>query len=96
MTAVPIERLIKLAIALLVAAGVTFAGVCAMDAGLHDAVAWSTGVQAFAMPLATLASTSGAFETPAAYWMLVAGGFLLWAAIGYLAGAHLLRPRSDD
>ena len=96
MTIVPIERLIKLAIALLVAAGVTFAGVYAADAGLHGAAAWSTGVQAFAMPLATLASTSGAFDTPTAYWMLLAGGFLLWTAIGYLAGAQLLRPRADD
>jgi len=79
-----------------VATGVTFAGVCAVGTGLHGAPAWATGVQALAMPLAMLASTSGAFDTPAAYWLLVAGGFLLWTGIGYLAGAQLLRRRADD
>ena len=33
---------------------------------------------------------------PAADWLLVAGGFLLWSGIGYLAGALLLRRRSGD
>jgi hypothetical protein len=94
-TLAPIERLIKLAIALLVGVGVTFAGVCAAGAALHGATAWATGVQAFAMPLAMLASTSGAFDAPAAYWLLLAGGFLLWTGIGYLAGAQLLRRRAD-
>jgi hypothetical protein len=91
-----IERLIKLAIALIVGAGVTFAGVCAVGTGLHGAAAWATGVRALAMPLAMLASTSGTFDTPAAYWLLVAGGFLLWTAIGYLAGAQLLRRHLDN
>ena len=95
-TLASIERLIKLAIALIVGSGVTLAGVCAAGAGLGGAPAWSTEVQALAMPLAMLAGTSGAFDTPAAYWLLVAGGFLLWSGIGYLAGALLLRRQAAD
>ena len=95
-TLASIERLIKLAIALIVGSAVTLAGACAAGAGLGGAAAWTTGVQALARPLAMLARRSGAFAPPAAYWLLVAGGFLLWSGIGYLAGALLLRRRSGD
>ena len=95
-TLASIERLIKLAIALIVGSGVTLAGVCAAGAAVGGAAAWSTGVQALAMPLAMLASASGAVDSLAAYWLLVAGGFLLWTGIGYLAGALLLRRRAGD
>ncbi len=90
------EKLIKLSIALLVGVAVTFAGVYAAGLSLQGPSAWTTVLEAFAMPLASLASTSGVFDAPLAYWLLVASGFLLWTGIGYLAGAQLLRRYATD
>ena len=85
------ETWLKGSIALWLGVAATFAGVCAASANLRAPVPWLTAVEAFTMPLATLASSAGTFDSSGVYWLLVLSGFLLWSAIGYAAGTQLLR-----
>jgi hypothetical protein len=88
------NNIVRVAWSLAVAGLITFLGIWAFLASIHDPSTWLKVAQVVALPFAALGSMVG-LGSDLIYWVLLAVGFLIWTG-GIFALLTMVGRRRDS